>query len=108
MDRGLILHKPILPRGRCSGRGWKRQHHGRLRRPDRRDKACSDTVTGTYNIASDGTGTATISFSNGGVIRWALTVVSTSKVLFTTPVVDSGSVALGADINKQKLTLGLR
>jgi hypothetical protein len=68
----------------------------------------SDTVTGTYNIASDGTGTATISFSNGGVIRWALTVVSTSKVLFTTPVVDSGSVALGADINKQSSGVALK
>ena len=68
----------------------------------------SDTITGTYNIASDGTGTATMSFSNGGVIRWAFTMVTTSKVLFTTPVVDSGSVALGVDINKQSSGVALK
>jgi len=68
----------------------------------------SDQVTGTYNIASDGTGTVTLAFSNGGAIRWALTVASTSKVLFTTPVVDTGSAALGVDINKQSAGVALK
>jgi hypothetical protein len=68
----------------------------------------SDGVTGTYNVTSDGTGTAILSFSGGGLINFAISVASPSKILLTLPVVDSTSAAAGFDVSRQGFGIALK
>jgi hypothetical protein len=68
----------------------------------------SDALTGSYNVTSDGTGSATLAFAGGAAIRLAIAVVSSSKVVLTAPAVDSSSAASGFDISKQGFGVALK
>ncbi len=57
----------------------------------------SDPSTGTYTIASDGTGSITLNFSNAS-ITLALTVASSSKVLLTVPLISGQATSIGSGI----------
>jgi hypothetical protein len=56
-------------------------------------------TTGTYSISSDGTGSITINFGNGGgAIQFAVTVVSNSRIYLAVSQVASGAFVNGTGL----------
>ena len=64
-----------------------------------------DTSSGTYSVSNDGTGSATLNFSGGGFIQFALTLVSSSKVYMIVTAatnVQVSTLATGAGIAEKQ------
>ena len=67
----------------------------------------SDPATGSYTIASDGTGSITLNFSTNVFVTFAVTVTSSSKLLLTVPVISPLGLPTGAGIALKQDTTAL-
>jgi len=52
------------------------------------------SITGTYSVGSDGTGSATVNFGNGGGIQFGLTVVNSSLIYLSVTAAQPGGTTL--------------
>ncbi len=67
----------------------------------------SDPATGTYDIASDGTGSITLVFSNNVFVTFAVSMVSSSKLLLTVPTISPAGLPTGAGVALKQDTSAL-
>jgi hypothetical protein len=67
----------------------------------------SDPTTGTYTIASDGTGSINLNISNSTTITLALTVATSSKLLLTVPLIGGSNTVTGSGLALKQDTTAL-